>query len=228
MSSVTRPGLRALILAATVALPGSATAEPITITGGHLEAGAVDPFARAVFEGTGGFLLDIGIEAFASSLSLSCTPCTPGATLNLGGMLAGPRAAGRAVVDGVVYSQIFVDGITGTFESPSFQISGSGDVTVTRPFSFSGLVNGFIVDPFVDGFTEPVFTKELAGRGTATGTFLFSDTEEPLFTAHTIRYEFTSAQSPVPEPTTMLLCGAGAAIAALRRRRRTSREAHRP
>jgi hypothetical protein len=86
-------------------------------------------------------------------------------------------------VDGVTYPEIFADGMTGTFSSPSFQIDGTETVTITRPFSYSGVVNGFLLDPFVHGNTDPVFTKELFGRGTATATFFFTDFEAPIFTA---------------------------------------------
>jgi hypothetical protein len=89
---------------------------------------------------------------------------------------------------------------------------------VTLPFSFSGTVNGYLLDPFVHGLTEPAFTKMLTGRGTATATFAFTDEDGPLFSTNFMRYDFNEA-APVPEPATMLLCGLGCALLGARRRK---------
>src|SRR3954453_7828260 len=166
MRITTRAGLLAFVVTVTIALPGAVAAEPISITSGHMDAEVVIGSARMVVSGDG-FALNAFIEAYSSVLSLACTPCAPGTTVNLGGSLAGPRAAGSAFVDGVAYPQIFPDGITGTFLSPPFEISGSQNVTVTRPFTFSGTVSGYLLDPFVNALAEPAFTKTLSGRGTA-------------------------------------------------------------
>jgi hypothetical protein len=218
----TRAGLLALVVAVTMALPRGAEAEPIRITSGHVAAEVVIGSARMVVNGDG-FALDAFVEAYSSVLSLACTPCAPGTTVSLGGSFEGPRAAGTAFVDGVAYSEIFLDGMTGTFSSPSFEISGTQNVTIVRPFTFSGTLSGYVLNPFVHGFTEPAFTKTLSGRGTAKATFLFNDTETPLFFAEDLRYDFAGDAAPVPEPATLLLFGTGATIAALLRRRRSSR-----
>jgi hypothetical protein len=220
MHIATRAGLPALIVAVTMALAGAVEAEPIKITGGHVTAEVVSGSARMVVNGDG-FALDAFVEAYSSVLSLACTPCAPGTTVSLGGSFEGPRAAGSAFVDGVAYSEIFLDGMTGTFSSPSFEISGTQDVTIVRPFTFSGTLSGYVLNPFVHGLTEPAFTKTLSGRGTATATFLFNDTDGPLFFPENLRYDFAGDAAPVPEPSTLLLFGTGAALAALLRRRGT-------
>jgi hypothetical protein len=140
--------------------------------------------------------------------------------VDLGATFSGPRAGGQALVDGVFYPQIYVDGMTGTFSSPLFRISGTETVTVSIPFSYSGVVTGYLMDPWVHGTPEPVFTKALLGQGTATARFIYTfyDEDGPLFTADDLRYDFAEA-APVPEPATMLLFGAGSAVLALRRRR---------
>jgi hypothetical protein len=79
-------------------------------------------------------------------------------------------------------------------------------------------VNGYLSDPFA-GPSDPVFTKALLGSGTASATFIFFGGESgPFFTATDLRYDFDQTE-PVPEPTTLLLVGAGTAIVAARRRR---------
>jgi hypothetical protein len=204
-----------------MALPGAVEADPIRITSGHVAAEVVGGSARMVVNGEG-FALDAFVEAYNSVVSLACTPCAPGTTVSLGGSFEGPRAAGSAFVDGVAYSEIFLDGMTGTFLSPSFEISGTQDVSISRPFTFSGTVSGYVLNPFVHGFTEPAFTKTLSGRGTATATFLFNDSETPLFFAEALRYDFAGDAAPVPEPSTLFLFGTGATIAVLLHRRGSS------
>jgi hypothetical protein len=217
MRTLARRGLQLALLAALVG-PSVAAADPVRVTSGFVHAGAVDPSARFLFEGDG-FSLAGFAEAFSSTLTLKCFPCAPGTTLDLGGEFHGPDAAGSGVVDGVTYPEIFLNGMTGTFSSPSFDISGDQAITIMRNFTFSGSVRGYLLNPFVHGFTEPVFTKSLTGQGTVRSEFLFNDDETPLFFATSLQYEFTDV-APVPEPATLLLVGSGAAVAAWRRRRR--------
>src|SRR5919112_5517394 len=143
MRITTRAGLRAMVVTVTIALPGAVTAEPISITSGHVDAEVVIGSARMVVNGDG-FALNAFAEAYRSVLSLACTPCPPATTVDLGGSFEGPRAAGSAFVDGVAYSEIFLDGMTGTFSSPSFEISGTQDGTMSRPFTFSGTISGYL------------------------------------------------------------------------------------
>ena len=118
----------------------------------------------------------------------------------------------------MTYPVIFLNGMTGTFSSPPFELSGNQALTVVRDFTFAGTISGYLLNPFVHGFTEPVFTKTLTGQGIARGEFLFNADQTPLFFPASLQYEFTDT-APVPEPATLFLVGTGVALAALRRRR---------
>ena len=101
--------------------------------------------------------------------------------------------------------------MTGTFTTPSAEVTGTSTTRFSVPFSFSGMVNGYTSDPF-NGPSDPVFTKSPVGGGTASATFIYYGGEGgPFFTATDLRHDFGET-SPVPEPATVVLGGLGAAI----------------
>jgi len=224
-SSVARVVILFAVAAAAVA-PRTAAADPVTITGGFVDTFPLGLTARVVFEGQD-FSLNIGVEGFFTPLIFNCVPCEPGTTVDLSGRIDHTLAAGTATVDGVHYPLIYADGITGTFTAGSTVLAGEGTQTISLPFVYSGVVNGYVDSPRI-GSPSAVFTKTLVGSGTATATFGFSSGEfqPPLFTITDLRYDFGDA-APVPEPASMLLLGSGlAGIAGLRRRaRRNARSA---
>jgi hypothetical protein len=220
MLKLNRTVVSAAILLSTLVLPRIAAAEPVTVTSGNVETELGLGLARVLFEGND-FFLRLGVEGFFAGVGLECTPCMPGATLNLNGGFRdrGVRAAGSARVDGVDYPQIFADDIKGSFTTSSFQLTGNQTTTVRLPFTFSGDVRGYLENPFVVGFTEPAFVKTLTGNGIASATFFFNNQEGPLFSVTDLRYDFGDS-APVPEPATFLLAGLGTAFLARRRARR--------
>jgi hypothetical protein len=215
-----RNAVRALIVTAIVGLSRPAAAEPVYITTGYMETQIFASLARGLFEGEG-FSLRFGADAFAANVIRQCSPCTPGTWVDLGGTFNFPRSSGAAVVDGVTYPTIFLE-MTGTFTAPPIQINGTETVTRMSPFSYSGTITGFLIDPWVVGSPDPAFTRTLFGQGTASATFVYLNLQEdgPLFTGTDLRYDFSSPAA-VPEPATLFLCGTGTAVLALRRRRQS-------
>lgn len=213
-------GVKNIFLAAVLAsvfLPRVAAAEPIVVTAGHVETQLTLGLARILFEGND-FFLQAGIEGFRSALAL-CKPCAPDGPLTLSGSF-GPAASGSgpARVDGVTYETIFLGNVSGTFTTGAVTLSGALDQAIALPFTFSGALSGFSINPAL-GQSDPVFTKSLSGSGIASATFATFGSGGGLVDARDLRYDF-SATSPVPEPATLLLVGAAFAFATRFRQRR--------
>jgi hypothetical protein len=80
---------------AVLAMPATAWADTITITGGSVETALGLLQARVVFEGDG-FSLQGGVEGFYAPIVGVCSACEPGTTANLGAFFDSTRAAGTA------------------------------------------------------------------------------------------------------------------------------------
>jgi len=214
----------AMLALLLVTRPSTLCADPITVTGGHVQVETSLSLARISLTGHD-FTLSTGTEDFLSDLR-QCAPCEPNLPVSLGARWAPTGInGGSATVNGVHFSEVFFGpGSTGTFATSTVTLAGSGPVTVTLPFTFRGTVTGFASSQFDD----PVFTTALVGSGTARarfntfvsdGTTLFSATDLPGADFQ-LEYVFSGA-SPTPEPATLLLIASGALVLETRRRRRT-------
>jgi PEP-CTERM motif len=182
-----------------------ASADPITITAGFLTADrSAVPSGTTSLVGTRGFSLEARVshrEGNVRALN-ECDPCAPGGLLSVGGILSGSVFSGVATLDGVTYPEIeSLDApaslyfeFFGSLRVPAFQTS---PVTLTAPFTTQGL------------FFVPGGSAALTGRGIATVVLTpFSPIDERLWAGQSIRYDFET-QTPVPEPSTVLLIGGG-------------------
>jgi hypothetical protein len=147
--------------------------------------------------------------------------CLPGARIEFGSTTYGVNpdtGRGQGIIDGVVHDGLFFSG-EWTFHGPSVVgPSGPEEPRLFRDgrFAFHGRIAAFL-DESLTG--TPLFSANLRGAGTAR-VFFGVETAAgggPRLITHEMRYTFDGSQ-PVPEPSTMLLIGAGLAAGVTRLR----------
>lgn len=204
------------VLLLTVALSGgTASADPIRITGGSLE--MTGPTGVVALTGTRGFTLSARVSVFDGTFAPweSCRfvpTCVPGASIGLTGQFAGLGVPGTATLDGQAFSHL------GSLESDDhavLRLAGSaiaplftGDTAILlAPFTFDGT------------FLTRDELNRLTGHGTAAlllrKAFGPSEGLVPAWEFVSARYQF----DPAPEPATLVTIGTGLAWLGIRRRR---------
>ena len=219
-----RRGLQCVVFSLFAANAAAASADPISVTSGHLTVTGTD----GVFElfGESG----LAISGRTSALSGVFMPrdqcsvplCPPDTTVSLRAHWSGfDIRSGVLTFEGTTYP---------VTESGAFVALEFGGSFVTPPFAESAVVTApFQLVPFSpstggSGFSLPFpdhLLRSLAGFGTATITLSpYPVAEFPnRWLVDSVRYEFAAAE-PVPEPATLLLVGIGVAGVARRVRRR--------
>jgi hypothetical protein len=166
------------------------------------------------------FSIDSGLDTINGPYApAQCLLCAPGLVLDIGGEWSDRDTRGTTVVyRGVTYTSVGSDAHP-RFGRILFDFRGSlivpaligTEASPTVPFTFSGFFR-HTLDP-----TNPV---NLSFTGFGNATLRFGRLEgSPGWTFIGAQYIFANT-TPVPEPSTLLLCAAGAIVACSRRRRR--------
>jgi hypothetical protein len=212
-----------LLLFICLPLASEVRADPILVTGGSA---SVDANAGGRFTLIGnGFVLQGGTNWGTNS----CPVCRSGETISVGSFNAGlfDIRVGPAIINGVSYDRLLYSGFLRFEGSIVIPNDTSSLITLTTPFDFNGHLNG-CTSSTISGCPDAdvVFDSFLIGHGIATVTLHSFDggSMGRLYWLGGVRYDF--APTPTPEPATMILLGTGLAGigAAVRRKRRASRD----
>jgi len=206
-----------LTLAALVGTTEPAHADPIIVSGLIFEDVSNSSIATADVSGTENFSWIGNIGPFAPSFGDVCeVSCAPGSTLSFAASTGSEsfgvvtigtdsfRIGGSSIEFGVLTL-----GFTGETLLP--QLIGLS-AAVSAPFSVAGRL-----------FYPPMFQRSVSvtGAGIATAFLAPSLSDLSLWRVTRLEYQFGSDSALVPEPSTMLLVGAGALALARRKLRRS-------
>jgi PEP-CTERM motif-containing protein len=207
--------LPAVLLLGLGALPLQAYGDPIRVASGFLEVPGVGRSATFHFIGND-FDAAGTLEPGVVGPDLTCSPCEPGARIDLRTTYEAALGFGTATVDGTAFRGDLLGALF--FSAPSFLApSSEGAFTVTDAFTFMGTLLGVMNVNTSQEVT--VFERALTGQGFVTAAFAATPNPTgPLFTFKDIRFDFGSADA-VPEPATLWLFGTGLG-ASIRWRRR--------
>ena len=213
----------ASVLLIVLGLSTQSAAEPVAITSGFFQVHSRINEGFFTLEGDG-FVFTGGFDGIFGRYGLDCDTCPPGTPVELGSDFRISQGHGSAIVNGTIYSRVWFDGMTVSFQTPSTPVSGATSQLLTLPFTCQGLVEFFAVDPFVEP-SAAIFSVGLSGTGRASALLEYLTAENAFAAAPEIRYDFGETADPGPEPSTMLLCGIGTAVLGAIRRRQPRQSA---
>jgi len=199
-----------------------ARADTVVITGG------------GAYQNNGGHTFDFIGQGFRVSgsgdfglLPCSVAPCTTSSVITIFDRFSGlsDLKSGPATFNGTDYQQLFYSGAV-VFSTDPFILpadSPTGYFTVAVPFTMTGHLDSYLLNPFARDPGPAVFSVDVSGEGIAyLDLFGFDTPGGRKFDGYRTRYAFQST-IPTPEPPTLFLLGtgvAGVAVKGYRRRKR--------
>ena len=194
------------VLLSVLALPASANADQIVITGGSI--GEASPNSGIDWEG---FILTSSDSSFSGVTADSAVPIppAPGGITNLSGganlvsTIPFPLAT-QQIVHGTAYTA-FVSGSL-TFTSTPFVVPPATNAGTSFTFSSPFTATGHIAGRATNDLNAPVlFSVDLSGSGTATVRGIVSDPAHPFYNAMLASYQFAESPASTPEPSSLVL-----------------------
>ena len=212
-------GITVLTLAVLAANTRSAHADPVILSGLIFENVSSSSIAPADVSGTENFGWIGNIGPFAPSFGDVCeVSCVPGSTLSFAAS-TGTESFGVVTIG---TDSFRVGGSSSDFGSLNLGFTGETQLpqlvgptsAVSAPFSVAGTLF------FPPVFQQPLRSVSVTGAGIATAFLAPSLSDPSLWRVSRLEYQFGGETAPVPEPSTMLLVGAGALALARRKFRR--------
>jgi hypothetical protein len=195
-------------LLAVVSMPALAIADPVQVTGGSI---GLFPDGGSLHLTGPGLQIDV-VAGMAGILGTNVIPVGRSVALDFDVM---PIGFGLATVPGFTTpaGELVQFGGNLHFTTPPVFVPDpmTDGATFSFPFTMTGAISGFtrFANP-----SEPLFTTSIFGFGTTTfsGFTRFDAGSSPVYVAGAAVQTISFAESPVPEPTTLLLCASGVAV----------------
>jgi hypothetical protein len=197
-----------LVLAiAVLGAPAGAAADPIRVTGGSLsfDTGGPPSFSLSTSSGQ-----RLEAEGFRIQWPACFYRCAPGVAIPMSIVATNTADTTFFRANGVTMHPVMRFVVSATSVT-----LGSGTEEFRRPFTFTGRLTAY-ASPDMTG--TPAFDVTLIGSGMARLVMGLED--DGTYSFLSLDYDFGA--DPIPEPATLLLVGAGAAL--MWRRRRSTTE----